>query len=117
MSHFSTLQSKLTNGELLQTSLHDLGMTVKTNARVRGLCGQSVHADIMVVLDGECDLGWSRRSDGSFALVADLWGVARRHDVAKLMTAVNQKYAVNQTLAAVKRPGLQQATVKLQLQA
>lgn len=116
MSHFSTLRSKLTNADLLKTSLLDLGMTVKTNDKVRGLCHQTVHADIVVVLDGECDLGWSRRPDGSFAVVADLWGVAKQHNLTKLMNAVNQKYAVNQTLASVKRPGLQHANVKLLLQ-
>lgn len=116
MSHFSTLRSKLTDAELLKTSLLDLGMTVKTQDKVRGLCHQTIDADIVVVLDGECDLGWSRSPDGSFAVVGDLWGIAKKHNLANLMTAVNQKYAINKTLAAVKRPGLQQANVKLLLQ-
>lgn len=113
MSHFSTLRSKLTDAEILQTSLRDLGMTVKNNTQVRGLCGQAVPAEIVVVLEGDCDLGWSRNSDGSFGLVADLWGVAKQHNLTDLMNAVNQKYAVNKTLSAVKRPGLQSADVKL----
>lgn len=116
MSHFSTLRSKLTDAEILKASLRDLGMTVKTNADVRGLCNQAIPADIVVVLDGDCDLGWSRNADGSFAIVADVWGVAKNHNLERLMSAINQKYAVNNTLASVKRPGLQNANVKLLVQ-
>lgn len=116
MSHFSTYNCKLTDAELLKATLQDLGMTVKTNAEVRGLCNQKVPADIVIVLDGECDLGWCRNPDGSFSLVADFWGVAKEHNLANLLTSINQKYAVNRTLAAVKRPGLQNANVKLVMQ-
>lgn len=116
MSHFSTLRSKLTDAEVLQASLRDLGMTFKTDAKVRGLCNQSVAADIVLQLQGDCDLGWLRSADGSFAIVADLWGVAKNHNLEKLMSTINQKYAVNKTLASVKRPGLQNANVKLVVQ-
>ncbi|MBD2088925.1 DUF1257 domain-containing protein [Microcoleus sp. FACHB-1515] len=116
MSHFSTLRSKLTDAEMLKAALRDLGMTFKTDANVRGLCDESVPADIVLVLDGDCDLGWSRSADGSFAIVADLWGVAKHHNLEQLLGAINQKYAINQTLSTVKRPGLQNANVKLMVQ-
>lgn len=116
MSHFSTLRSKLTDAEMLKAALRDLGMTFKTNANVRGLCNESVPADIVLVLDGDCDLGWSRSADGSFAIVADLWGLAKHYNLEKLLGSINQKYAVNQTLSSVKRPGLQNANVKLMVQ-
>jgi hypothetical protein len=116
MSHFNTLRSKLIDVEILKESLHSLGLIVKTDAVVRGSDGQHIRADIVAVLEGDCDLGWSRNADGSFNLIADLWGVARRHNMPGLINSINQKYAVNQTLAAVKRPGLQNATVKLVMQ-
>ncbi|MEM7771583.1 MAG: enoyl-CoA hydratase-related protein, partial [Cyanobacteria bacterium P01_A01_bin.37] len=49
-------------------------------------------------------------------LIADLWGVAKKHNQTELINSINQKYAVNKTLAEVKRPGLQNANVKLVLQ-
>jgi hypothetical protein len=61
-------------------------------------------------------LGWSRNSDGSFDLIADLWGVAKKHNQTELINSINQKYAVNKTLAEVKQRGLQNANVKLVLQ-
>lgn len=113
MSHFSTLRTKITNAEVLTSSLNDLGITTKTETDVRGYNGQRIRADIVAVLEGEYDLGWSRNSDGSFDLIADLWGVAKKHNQTELINAINQKYAVNQTLTEVKQRGLQNANVKL----
>jgi len=47
---------------------------------------------LVAVLEGEYDLGWSRNSDGS--LIADLWGVAKKHNQTELINSINQKYAV-----------------------
>lgn len=116
MSHFSTLRTKISDAEILKTSLRDLGIAVKTEANVRGYNGQRVRADIVAILEGEYDLGWSRNGDGSFDLIADLWGVAKVHNQTELINSINQKYAVNRTLAEVKRPGLQNANVKLVVQ-
>ena len=116
MSHFSTLRTKITDAEILKSSLSDLGVSVKTEANIRGYNGQNVRADIVAVLEGDYDIGWSRNSDGSFDLIADLWGVAKKHNQTELINSINQKYAVNKTLAEVKRPGLQNANVRLVLQ-
>ncbi|MEM9150222.1 MAG: DUF1257 domain-containing protein [Cyanobacteria bacterium P01_F01_bin.3] len=116
MSHFSTLRTKITNAEILKSSLNDLGVTVKTEANIRGYNGQNVRADIVAVLEGDYDIGWSRNADGSFDLIADLWGVAKKHNQTELINSINQKYAVNKTLAEVKRPGLQNANVRLVVQ-
>ncbi len=113
MSHFSTLRTKITDAQILQQSLRDLGFNVKQNADVRGYNGQRVRSDIVAILDGDYDLGWSKNPDGSFDLIADLWGVAKKHNQTELINSINQKYAVNKTLAEVKRPGLQNANVKL----
>ena len=116
MSHFSTLRTKITDAEILKSSLSDLGVSVKTEANIRGYNGQNVRADIVAVLEGDYDIGWSRNADGSFDLIADLWGVAKKHNQTDLINSINQKYAVNKTLAEVKRPGLQNANVRLVLQ-
>jgi hypothetical protein len=116
MSHFSTLRTKITDAEILKNSLRDLGLQVKTNADVRGYNGQRLRADIVAVLEGDYDLGWSRNADGSFDLIADLWGVAKKYNQTELINSINQKYAINKTLAEVKRPGLQSANVKVVVQ-
>jgi ABC-type transport system substrate-binding protein len=113
MSHFSTLRTKISDAEILKSSLSDLGITVKVESDVRGYQNQRVRADIVATLEGEYDLGWSRNADGSFDLIADLWGVAKRHNQTELINSINQKYAVNKTLNEVKRPGLNNANVKV----
>jgi hypothetical protein len=113
MSHFSTLRTKITDAEVLRSSLRDLGITTKSEADVRGYQGQRVRADIVAVLEGDYDLGWSQNADGTFDLIADLWGVAKKHNQTELINSINQKYAVTKTLAEVKRPGLSNANVKL----
>jgi Protein of unknown function (DUF1257) len=105
MSHFSTLRTKITDAEILKSSLRDIGVSVKTQADVRGYNGQRVRADIVAMLEGEYDLGWSRNPDGSFDLIADLWGVAKKHNQTELINSINQRYAVTKTLAEVKRTG------------
>ncbi len=116
MSHFSTLRTKISDAEILQNSLRDLGINTKIDADVRGYNGQRLRADIVAVLEGEYDLGWSRNADGSFDLIADLWGVAKKHNQTELINSINQKYAVNKTLSDVRQHGLQNADVKLVLQ-
>jgi hypothetical protein len=116
MSHFSTLRTKITDAEILKASLRDLGIGIKNDADVRGYNGQRVRADIVAVLEGEYDLGWSCNGDGTYDLIADLWGVAKKHNQTELINSINQKYAVNKTLAEVKQRGLQNANVKVVLQ-
>ena len=116
MSHFSTLRTKLTDAAILKATLRNLGICVQSDATVRGAGCRRVRADIVAVLEGEYVLGWSRNADGSFDLIADLWGVAKKYNQAELINSINQKYAVNKTLSNVRQPGLQNANVKLILQ-
>jgi hypothetical protein len=115
MSHFSTLRTKVTDAEVLKSSLRDLGIEVRTDADIRGYGDHQIRADIVAVLEGEYDIGWSRNADGSFDLIADLWGIAKRHNQTELINSINQKYAINKTLAEVKHTNLQNANVKLVL--
>lgn len=100
--HFSTLRTKISDGEVLANSLRDLGINVQIFADVRGYNGQRLRADIVATLEGEYDIGWSENSDGTFDLVADLHGVAKRHNQTELINSINQKYAVNKTLVAAQ---------------
>lgn len=116
MSHFTTLRSRLTDLEILKVSLRNLGFVIRTNAEVRGSGCQRVRVDVVAVLEGDYDLGWSYNAQGSLDLVTDLWGVAGKHNLTEMMSLINQKYAVNKMLVEVKRPGLQNANVKVVMQ-
>ncbi len=105
MSHFSTIKTQITDVEILIKSLQDLGFTVQTNAQVRGHNGLRLQADVVAVLPGHYDLGWTRNADETYDLVADLWGVAKQHNQQQLLDSINQKYAVNKTIGEIKRLG------------
>ncbi|YAG13126.1 DUF1257 domain-containing protein [Nostoc sp. DSM 114161] len=100
--HFSTLRSKITDANILKKTLRDLGISVKTEADVRGYNGQRVCCDVVAVLEGNYDIGWARNSDGSFDMIADLAGITNKHNQTELINSINQRYAVNQTLANIK---------------
>jgi hypothetical protein len=114
MSHFSTIKTQITDERILIQSLQDLGFSVQTSAQVRGHNGLRLQADVVAVLPGHYDLGWTRNADGTYDLVADLWGVAKQHNQQQLLDAINQKYAVNKTISEIKRLGynLAQHTVQ-----
>jgi hypothetical protein len=38
-------------------------------------------------------------------LIADFWGVAKKHNQTQLINSIYQKYAVNQTLKKAKERG------------
>ncbi|MCC5653324.1 DUF1257 domain-containing protein [Nostoc sp. XA013] len=116
MSHFRSFPTKLTDAQILKATLLDLGLRVITDGFVRGVNGQQTHADIIAVLEGECDIGWSRNVDGTFDFIADVPGVAIKHNQAQLLNSINQKYAVNKTLSQIQQRGLQNANVLLVLQ-
>jgi predicted metal-dependent phosphotriesterase family hydrolase len=116
LSHFRSFPTKFTDAEILKITLRDLGICVSVDAAVRGYRGQQICADIVAVLEGEYDIGWERNPDGSFDLIADLLGVAKKHNLAVLIESINQKYILNKTLCELKQPGLQNANVKLVVQ-
>ena len=101
--HFSVLKTKITDGEMLKTVLRDLGISVKICADVRGHNGQRLRSDIVAVLEGEYDLAWSMSLDGSYDLIADLWGVAKKYNQTELINSINYKYAVIKTAAEAEK--------------
>ncbi|PSB54104.1 hypothetical protein C7B67_00070 [filamentous cyanobacterium Phorm 6] len=91
-AHFSTLRTKIKDKEILKAAISALGIKVKINDYVRGSKNIRTQADIVAVLEGDCDLGWCQNSDGSFDLVADLWGVSKNYDQTLLINAINWRY-------------------------
>jgi signal transduction histidine kinase len=97
--YFSTLRTKVKDPQLLILALEQLGLTVALDADVRGGANQRVRADIVAVLEGECDIGWLRNANGSFDLIADM--VALEHgssNIVELINSINQQYERNASL-------------------
>jgi hypothetical protein len=69
-----------------------LGIVVKTEADARSFNRQRVNCDLVAVLEGNNDLGWSRDSDGKFDLIANLLGVAQKYNWTELINGINKRY-------------------------
>ncbi len=102
MEHFPTLRTKWDDPELLILTPIHLNLKVKINADVRMYMGQKYRCDVVYVLQGDYDLGYSHNSDGTYDLVSDLWGLAKQYNQTQLINCINGTGAA---LTDLKRNG------------
>ncbi|MDX2099359.1 MAG: DUF1257 domain-containing protein [Leptolyngbyaceae cyanobacterium bins.59] len=102
MSHFSTINVQVKNGEILHQVLKELGYQVEKNTEVRGYRGDRTRAEYVIRQQNGYDLGF-RQSGDTYDLVADFWGA--NVDQRSLVSTITQKYAHKTLLAAVAEQG------------
>ncbi len=102
MSHFTTIQLQIKEGELLKETLEDLGYTVECNSSVRGYLWNRTRADYVIRQKNGFDLGFRRNGD-QYELVSDFWGA--RIDQSAFMEQVMQRYAHKQLMATARQQG------------
>ena len=79
MSHFTKVQTKITDFDCLKQALEDLQYTCQEGeVRVRGWRGQWSEADLVVDTGGPYNIGFRKASQGNYEVVADWWGVEMR---------------------------------------
>ncbi len=94
---FSRLRTKIRDDQALISSLQHLNIPVRTNAEVRGGLNNK-RADIVAVLQGNCDIGWTRSSDGTFELIADLSGLRKTYNQTELMSMIYIIYSIKSSI-------------------
>ncbi|MEG3938128.1 MULTISPECIES: DUF1257 domain-containing protein [unclassified Microcoleus] len=102
MSHFTTIEVQITNGELLHQVLEELGYNVESNVQVRGYQGDQTNAEYVIRQSNGYDLGF-RRNGENYELVADFWGA--RINKQEFVNSISQKYARRQLMVAVQSEG------------
>lgn len=102
MSHFTTIQVQIKNGEALHQALQDLGYKVECNKKVRGYQGDTTKAEYVIRQDNGYDLGF-RRNGETYELVADFWGA--RIDQKAFVGSLLQTYARHTLMASVQEQG------------
>ena len=94
---FSELRTTIRDVEALKLALTDLGYEVRGNDRVRGSFENygSVRVDIIAVLDRESgDIGWKSNKDGTYTLIVDLLGLAKRNNLNELIGSIQRQYEI-----------------------
>ncbi len=100
MSHLSILPTVLQDERLLAQALEDLGYLVHWGGQLKGFADQRKPVTLWVQVTPELQLGWTRQSDSSLALVGDLQRLGRSHSVQQLVGQITQTYAALRALEA-----------------
>jgi tRNA G26 N,N-dimethylase Trm1 len=102
MSHFTTIQVKITEGEVLREALQSLGYTVLCQAEVRGYAGGRTQAEYVIRQTNGYDLGF-RKAGETYELVADFWGA--KINQKQFIDQVTQCYTHKMLRATVDEQG------------
>jgi Protein of unknown function (DUF1257) len=108
MSHFTKVQTKITDVDCLKQALEDLQYSCREGeVRVRGWRGQWSQADLVADLGGPYNIGFRKSPQGNYEVVADWWGVEMRTGISqvKFVNDLNQRYAYHKVLSEVRKRG------------
>ncbi len=114
MSHFSTVKTQLRKREPLLQALLDLGHVPEEGERVvRGFRGQTVKAEVAVVMDKGGDIGFRwNESTQAYELVTDLDLWKQQIPIERFLAQLTQRYALNTVLSATSEEGFEVAEQK-----
>ncbi|MBF2080041.1 MAG: DUF1257 domain-containing protein [Synechococcales cyanobacterium T60_A2020_003] len=102
MSHFTTIQVQIKDGDVLAQALNELGYDVEPNAPVRGYQGSTTVAEYVIRQANGYDLGF-RKNGEFYELVADFWGT--KINQQEFLNAISQRYAHAMLLKTAARDG------------
>jgi hypothetical protein len=106
MSHFTRMRTTLTDGDVLERSLRDLGHQVERGqVSVRGYRGQRTPVELRVPTKSSgYDVGFRRNGGTAYEMVADWWGIKETTPELFLATVARQ-YAVVGARTVLERQG------------
>jgi hypothetical protein len=108
MSHFTKVQTKITDLDCLKEALDDLHCAYREGeSRVRGWRGQWTEADLVIDTGGPYNIGFRQTGQGSYEVVADWWGIEMRTGLSqsKFLNDLNQRYAYHKVISEVRKRG------------
>ena len=104
MSHFSRIQTKITEKPFLLAALKDLGFNFEEGSlQVRSLSGQKATVQIKVNLPLSYDLGFIEK-DGTYEVVAD-WAGIRGLKRQEFIDHLTQRYAYHAARGKLEAQG------------
>lgn len=104
MSHFTKIQTKLYNLDVLKKTLSSLNLEwYDSGSNVQGYKGQAQEAEIVIKQSNNYDIGF-KWNGNEYELVADLMFWDQPYSVDKFLNQVNQRYAY-QTIVEVHNEG------------
>ncbi|MFQ6111965.1 MAG: DUF1257 domain-containing protein [Nitrospinota bacterium] len=108
MSHFTQIQTKITDLNCLKTALEDIGFSYREgDIKVKGWRGKTEKVELVVNTGSMYGIGFKRNEDGFYEVVADWWGVQSRTGIKQrtFINRLNQRYAYHKVLTEAKNKG------------
>jgi hypothetical protein len=106
MSHFTQIQTKITDIEALRAACDELGLEVLDNTQARGFGRNTRHGRHVIRLKGPYDIAVNPTADGEFALETDLWQGHVEKELSPGLGRLRQLYGVHKATSEAKRRGL-----------
>jgi hypothetical protein len=106
MSHFSRIQTRLSQCEYLLAALRDLGYEPQVGElEACGFAGMRTRVEVKVAASAAYDIGFQATADG-YTVVADWWGIPGI-DQQVFLDRLHQRYAYHATRARLLEQGFQ----------
>jgi hypothetical protein len=113
MSHFSRIQTKMVDKNIVLKALKDMGFTYQEGEqKVTGFGGQKMEVDIRIQLKMSYDIGL-RMKNGSYEIVGDWFGV-RGLNQKDFTNKLMQRYAYHATRAKLEAQGFDMIEEKVE---
>lgn len=97
MSHFTRIQTRISDRILLEEALRQLAHEFETGEelRINGYNNDTAVGQVVVHTTGNYDIGLQLQDDQSYAICADWWGVQRTSNIKKdaFIQDLNRVYA------------------------
>ncbi len=108
MSHFTRMRTTLTDGDVLERSLRDLGHQVERGqVSVRGYMGRRTPVELRLpTKSGGYDIGFRRNGGSAYEMVADWWGI-KDTTAERFLATVARQYALVGARTVLERQGFE----------
>jgi hypothetical protein len=113
MSHFSRIETQMTDKEIVLKALKDMGFTAQEgDQQVQGFGGQKTAVEIRIPLKMSYDIGLRKRG-AAYEIVGDWFGV-RGLNQKSFTDQLMQRYAYHATRAKLEEQGFDMVEEKVE---
>ena len=106
MSHFTQINTRITDIAALLAACEELKLETAENAQARGYGSNHREGRHVIKLRGPYDVAVNPTKDGEFALETDLWQGHVEKELGPDLGRLRQLYAVHKASAEARRRGL-----------
>ncbi len=106
MSHFTKIDTKITDIPALLGACAELGLEVKSNTNARGYGSNRRRGRYVIRLNGPYDIAVNPGRGSEWELETDFWSGHVEKELGKNLGRLKQTYAVRKTEAEARKRGL-----------